>query len=157
VLAPQVVDDEYSKSQVASFQEPTRSAEQAGFKTKRAAPENSAKRVRSEEGEGAGEKAPVPASQLHVSSGSWGEYSDSALPQAKQPEKIKAPPEMSFCLRWDQEHDIATTKFYALEKPYLRTSSAITVLHLKKYLIQKYSLKRQDTAPLRFRCRGVQF
>jgi len=66
---------------------------------------------------------------------------------------IKAPPEMSFCLRWDEEHDIAETKFYSLEKPYLRTSSAISVLHLKKYLTQKFELK-PDATPLRFRCRG---
>jgi len=68
-------------------------------------------------------------------------------------EIVKALPEMSFCLRWDEEHDIPETKFYTLEKPYLRTSSAITIMHLKKYLIQKYELKN-DTVPLQFRCRG---
>jgi len=66
---------------------------------------------------------------------------------------IKAPEEMSFCLRWDEENDIPGTRFHVLDKPYLRTSSAITVLHLKKYLTQKFELKA-DTAPLRFRCRG---
>lgn len=65
----------------------------------------------------------------------------------------EAPAEMSFCLRWDKEHDIPETKFYHLEKPYLRTSSQISILHLKKYIIQKYQLKC-GTAPLRFRCKG---
>ena len=61
---------------------------------------------------------------------------------------------MSFCLRWDEENDIPETKFYALGKPYLRTSSQITVLHLKKYIIQKYDLSEKDCEHLQFRCKG---
>lgn len=48
-------------------------------------------------------------------------------PKAKVAQVVKAPAEMSFSLRWDEGRDIAETKFYTVEKPYLRTSSSITV------------------------------
>ncbi len=60
---------------------------------------------------------------------------------------------MSFCLRWDEENDIPDTNLCALETPYLRTNSQITILHLKKYLIQKLNLEN-DFELLQFRCKG---
>ena len=139
----QVICDDYSKYQVGSLHEPTHSADVPKHHKKRGAEDAVAQNSKRSK---AKEEVEEPAKEK-----TEGEAVEAVAPPATGP--IKAPPEMSFCLRWDEENDIEGTKFYTLEKPYLRTSSAISILHLKKYLAQKFNLQT-STKPVRFRCRG---
>jgi len=132
-----------------------------------------AEAARTEDERGPGEKVNqrVPAKDLAAAAASGhGRASDSktenndtdtppkastvVAPAVIEKPKLKAPPEMSFCLRWDEANDIPGSKLKSLEKPYLRTSSAITILHLKKYLTQKFEVSN-DTALLQFRCKDL--
>lgn len=69
--------------------------------------------------------------------------------------ELKAPAEMSFCLRWNEDEDIEGTPLKALEKPYLRTSSAISIQHLKKYLGSKFPAVQNSLHILQFSCKGT--
>ena len=74
-------------------------------------------------------------------------------PQAAAPVEEDAPEEISFSLQ--QASDPLTAAAAAkLEKPYLRTSSRLTVKHLKKYLLKKMKMEPGASYEIEFLCRG---
>eukprot|EP00656_Telonema_subtile_P001704 TRINITY_DN1073_c0_g1_i2.p2 TRINITY_DN1073_c0_g1~~TRINITY_DN1073_c0_g1_i2.p2 ORF type:complete len:139 (+),score=35.18 TRINITY_DN1073_c0_g1_i2:730-1146(+) len=64
---------------------------------------------------------------------------DAEAPPAKQakPEKTGNPSDVSFSLNHSADKD-GPIALESLQKPYLRTSAGITMLHLKKYLVSKF-------------------
>lgn len=101
--------------------------------------------------EDAGAKAPDGAAGKEPLKSNGAE--NAAGSSAGKEVETKDAKEMSFCLRYDAERDAEGSKLAILDKPHLRTASSISIQHLKKYIIQKFSLSK-DFGLLQFSCRG---
>lgn len=75
-------------------------------------------------------------------------------PPAKQPKPESKQSDVSFSLIHNPEQDESTLPLGSLQKPYLRTSASISVMHLKKYLVSKFGADNLMPAQIMLTCKG---